>query len=223
MLRPCTRAHLLGHCASQPRELGGGLSLNDLCRWAAVYEVWKVVDTQLIADMACCCSCGRTAFGGRYSRLRRHFKKVQVSHDNVPIAAQANPFLFEVMKAGPPSMPGMQPWWFCRSCHDNPRRQHDQSLLQQPMSEQHAQDLCQLINLPGGALLYASLMRCPVRFSQRAKCLLHATETNKLPIMGGPLVAFSEDDQADDSARVVQVSSMAELSNQFGISTSWFQ
>ena len=156
-----------------------------------------------------CSACGRWAFGGRHSRLRAQFKQVPCCLGQIPIAAAANPFVSDKMKAGGPSVDSagaqVQRWWFCEACYGNTNRQQQQTQLQVPMTAQHARDVCELLTMPGGALVYGSVLPCPVRFQKRAETLLHATPTAELPVIGGPLVAFDGSDQQADPARVAQV------------------
>ena len=199
------------HHALQPRGIAGGLPADKLAYWGQVYEQWKQIDAAFVPpEAAACCICGRWAFGCTHSRLREKFKQVSLPVGQVPIGVAANPFLHNKMTCGTPIFDSagtqVQKWWFCEACFGNPRRQQQQQQLQVPMTAQHARDICELLTLPGGALLYTSVLRCPVRFEKRADSLLHATPTNVLPVVGGPLVAFDGSDQEADPARVQQVS-----------------
>ena len=197
------------HHALQPREVAGGLQADRLAYWGQVHQQWKHTDAAFVPEAAACCICGRWAFGGRYSRLRHHFKEATLPVDQFPIGATANPFLSDKMKNGAASVDcsgtAVQKWWLCQACHGNTSRQQQQQQLQVPMTPQHARDICELLTMPGGALLYGSVLRCPVRFQKRADTLLHATPTAELPVIGGPLVAFDGSDQQADPARVAQV------------------
>ena len=162
---------------------------------------WEEFESGLVQDMVGCAICGRVAYGGKHSALRRHFRLVDDTYDMYPNAAFSAPHLpfWDAERNGRPH------WNVCGACYTGSARRTAQSRLHVPYegNQEHYADLHLLMALPAGTILHLSVILCGVRLAWKYLGSLGADSMcaeGTQPLLKGPLLVPRMPEQYDKAA-----------------------
>lgn len=177
---------------------------------AAAGDDWQQRCRCFVKDMRGCGWCGRVAFAADSNSLFTNMRQLQ--SNTTPCGVAANPILQPISGA-----PKEDHWWACAACYNSPKRRKLQEKVQQPLTEDDVCTIKALLQLPPGAALQLSVLKCGLRVVQRAYGYWQAEPMAKAPLMSGPLAVYNSDSRVWDKVstdHMLQLIIKAHLDNE---------
>jgi hypothetical protein len=195
----------------------GGLTKEDLEFLDAAGNDWDQRCQGFVTNMRACGWCGRVAFAAESNPLHANMR--QLKSNGTPCGVAANPILQPISKAKKESC-----WWACQACANSSQRRKLQKKIQPPLTDDDQETIKALLQLPPGASLQVSVLKCGLRVVQRAYGYWQATPMANAPLMSGPLAVYNTETRVWDKVatdHMLQLIVKQHLSNSHPIFTKY--